>query len=176
MREEKEILMEEIAGRMGNSPFAFLIDYGRLTVAQFEQLRARLRDCGAEVHAYKNTLVRRAASRMDYDVAEVAPYLAGQTAVVTGTDDIAPAVKALLGFTKETKLGEIRGGLLEGRVLDEAGVKALQDMLSKPEAQAKLLGTLLAPARKLLATMNEPAAQMVRVLVAKKDKEEKDGD
>ena len=67
----------------------------------------------------------------------------------------------------------ILGGAMGKTVLDSNSVKALADLPSLDELGAKLLGLLMAPAEKLVRTMNEPAAQLVRVMQARVDKEGK---
>ena len=56
-------------------------------------------------------------------------------------------------------------------VLDANGVKALAELPSLDVLRAQLLGVLMAPATKLVRTMNEPASKFVRLLKAKADKE-----
>jgi large subunit ribosomal protein L10 len=65
------------------------------------------------------------------------------------------------------------GGAMGKTVLDSNSVKALADLPSLDELRAKLLGLLMAPAEKLVRTINEPAAQLVRVMQARVDKEGK---
>ncbi len=58
-------------------------------------------------------------------------------------------------------------------VMDVTAVKALADLPSLDELRAKLLGLIMAPAEKLVRTINEPAAGLVRVMQARVDKEGK---
>ena len=48
--------------------------------------------------------------------------------------------------------------------MDTAGVKALSQMPSKPELQAKLLAMINAPATQLVRLIQEPGARVVRLL------------
>jgi large subunit ribosomal protein L10 len=72
-------------------------------------------------------------------------------------------------FSDEFKKPEIKGGVLDGALLDPAGIKALADLPSREVLLATLLGVLQAPASKLVRTLNEPAASLARVLQAKAD-------
>jgi large subunit ribosomal protein L10 len=72
--------------------------------------------------------------------------------------------KTLIKFADSNDKLAIKGGMFEGRLMDIAGVKVLSQMPSKPELQAKLLAMINAPATQLLRTIQEPGAQMVRLL------------
>ena len=56
---------------------------------------------------------------------------------------------------------------LEGRVLGEAGVKALADLPSLDELRAKLAGLLQTPAQRVAGVLQAPAGQLARVLKAR---------
>jgi large subunit ribosomal protein L10 len=56
MRIEKQYLTKEYVARLNASPFAVVVDYQGLTVAQFTELRRRLRASGAEAHVVKNSI------------------------------------------------------------------------------------------------------------------------
>jgi len=72
--------------------------------------------------------------------------------------------KTLIKFADGNDKLAIKGGMFEGRLMDRAGVKVLSQMPSKPELQAKFLAMINAPATQLLRTIQEPGAQMVRLL------------
>jgi large subunit ribosomal protein L10 len=93
--------------------------------------------------------------------------LSGQTAVVTGDSDVCAAAKALKDFAKSAGKPEIRGGVLDGELLDEAKVKALADLPPMEILQAQLLGVLNMPAQQLVTVLDQPGASLARVLQAK---------
>ena len=73
-------------------------------------------------------------------------------------------------FADEFKKPEMKGGVLDGALLNAAGIQALADLPSRVVLLSQLLGVLQAPASKLVRTLNEPAASLARVLQAKADK------
>jgi large subunit ribosomal protein L10 len=169
MKAEKTLLIEDLLKRVNASPFLFVVDYTGLTVEKFAELRKRLAACESEIHVFKNNLVRKAAERAGYPEG-LGNVLVGQTAVVTGAQDVCAAAKVVKNFSDEFKKPEIKGGVLDGALLDAAGIKALADLPSREVLLAQLLGVLQAPASKLVRTLNEPAASLARVLQAKVDK------
>jgi large subunit ribosomal protein L10 len=168
MKAEKTLLIEEVLRKVNASPFMIVVDYTGLTVDKFAELRKRLSECDSEVHVYKNSLVKKASERAGFPEG-IGEVLIGQTAVVTGVQDVCAAAKTLKKFADEFKKPEVKGGVLDGALLDAAGLKVLADLPSREVLLAQLLGVLSAPASKLVRTLNEPAASLARVLQAKAD-------
>lgn len=162
---EKEAICGDMTERLGRTTAMLVADYRGLTVAELRQLRSVLREDGAEIQVIKNSLLRRAC-----DAAGLEPpdgLLAGPTAVVLLYEDLSKPVKALLDFAKKHEELEIRGGLLEGRPLDAAGVKALADLPTKDELRAMLLGVLAGPSRQLVTVLQAPLRGLAAVINAR---------
>lgn len=168
MKEVKQVIIDEILTRINESPFLLVADYSGMTVPQFEELRKRLKGHGAKFQVAKNTFVRQAANSAEYPEG-LAEFLAGQTAVVTGENDVCAVAKELKDFAKEKGKPGIRGGVLDGELLDEAKIKALADLPPMEVLQATLLGVLNQPATMLARVLNEPGSSLARVLQAKAD-------
>jgi large subunit ribosomal protein L10 len=168
MNPVKEIVINELYVRLNKSPFLLVVDYNKTTVSQFNEARKRLRAVGAKMTVAKNSFVRLAAKQAGLSE-EIVKSLLGQSAIVTGAEDVAAAAKVLKTFNKESKRLAFRGGLVDGNFVDEAAANVLADLPSKPQLQAQLLGVLLAPGTKLVRTLNEPAASLARVLQAHAD-------
>lgn len=168
MKAEKTLLIEDLLSRVNASPFLFVVDYTGLKVDKFAELRKRLAPVGAELHVFKNTLVKKAAERAGYP-GDLGAHLVGQSAYVMGAQDVCAAAKVLKNFTAEFAKPTVKVGVLDGNLLDTNAIKALADLPSKETLQAQLLGVLQAPASKLVRLLNEPAASLARVLKAKGD-------
>lgn len=166
MKELKTIVIENILEKVNSSPFVFVVDYTGLTVDKFTELRKRLRGAGAEVHVYKNRLVKKAAEKASLP-GELGSALKGQTAVVTGAKDVCAAAKVMKTFSDEFEKPQMKAGVLDGKYLTADGIKALADLPAREVLLAQLLGVLQAPASKLVRLLNEPAASLARVLNAK---------
>lgn len=168
MNAEKTILIEHLLEKVNASPFLFVVDYTGLTVDKFEALRKLLRGAGAEMHVFKNTLVKKAAERAGYP-AELGAALTGQSAVVTGEKDVCAAAKVMKNFANEFKKPQVKAGVLDGKYLDATGINALADLPSREVLLGQLLGVLQAPASTLVRLLNEPASSLARVLQAKSE-------
>ncbi len=169
MRPEKANIVSDLSDKLNSSPFLLVTDYQRMKVDQFGELRNRLAPTGAEVHVVKNSFLKRAMSASG--LPDVAKELSGQTAVVTGKSDVAPVAKVLKAFAAEFKIATLKVGVVDKNVLSVADVETLADLPPREQLLAQLLGVLLAPATKLVRTLNEPGASLARLLQAKADKE-----
>ena len=166
MKAAKSLLIDDLLTRVNASPFLFVVDYTGLTVVKFAELRKRLLGVGAEVHVVKNTLVKKAAERAGYPD-ELGDVLVGQTAVVTGTQDVCAAAKVMKTFGDEFAKPAMKAGIMDGKLLDSDALKALASLPSREVLRGQLLGVLSAPASTLVRLLNEPASSLARVLKAK---------
>jgi len=159
---EKAETVAAVHQRLKAAKMAIVTEYRGLTVQQMTRLRRQIRDVSGEYQVIKNTLVRRALK--DTGFGDLEQLLEGPNGWVFAYDDPVVLSKALIKFADDNDKLAIKGGVFEGRFMDTAGVKVLSQMPSKPELQAKLLALINAPATQLLRTIQEPGAQMVRLL------------
>jgi large subunit ribosomal protein L10 len=160
----KEARVVEIKERFGDAEAVLLIDYRGLSVKEMEELRRKTREVGGDVKIYKNSLAQIAIRELALPTMDA--FLDGPTAFVfVANDPVAPA-KALTVFAKEHQALELKGGLVQGRVIDQADVKALASLPSREELIAKLLGTMLNPLTGTVRVASGPARSFVTVLDA----------
>lgn len=141
---EKQQLVNEVTAKLKESSCTVVADYRGLSVAQVTQLRKNLREAGVEFQVLKNTLVRRATA--EAELTDLDAVLTGPTAIAFGKDVVAPA-KILSDFAKKNDKLQIKGGVVEGRVVDQAQIKALADLPSREGLLSMLLSVLQAPVR-----------------------------
>jgi large subunit ribosomal protein L10 len=167
MRPEKANIVKDLKDQLDASPFLLVADYTGLKVDQFAVLRTRLDAVGAECHVVKNTMLRIAATELG--LPDMSDALAGQTAIVTGEQDICATAKVIKVFTAEFKKLTVKIGFLDNALLTAEQVQAMADLPPLPVLQSQLLGLLNMPASQLVRTLNEPGASLARVLKAKVD-------
>jgi len=159
---EKAQTVAAVHRLLKSAKMAIVTEYRGLSVAQMTRLRREIRGVSGEYQVIKNTLVRRALK--DTAFGDLEKLLEGPNGWVFAYDDPVVLSKTLIKFADSNDKLAIKGGMFEGRFMDTAGVKVLSQMPSKPELQAKLLAMINAPATQLLRTIQEPGAQMVRLL------------
>jgi len=141
---QKAVMLEEIKEKMSQSQVTILADFRGISVAKITDLRSRLRKAGSEMKVAKNTIARIAAKEIGVEGLD--RYLEGPTVFTFGIQDPVAPAKILSEFAKEVKQGvDIKAGILEGKVIDANGVKALADLPSREVLLAKVLGGMQAP-------------------------------
>ena len=169
MRPEKASIVSDLSEKLKRSPFVLVTDYQRMKVGDFGELRNRLAPAGAEVHVVKNNFLKRAMT--DSGFPDMSDKLIGQTAVVTGENDLAPVAKIFKTFAAEFKIAALKIGFVDRTVLSTAELETLADLPPREILQAQLLGLLLSPATRLVRLLNEPASALARLLKAKSEQE-----
>jgi large subunit ribosomal protein L10 len=142
-RSDKVATVKEITEKLNNSVAVFVSEYRGMSVGQLAELRAPLRDAGAEHKVYKNTLARLAATDAGYE--GLNEHLLGPTALTFVTGDSVAAAKALLDQSKANPLLVIKGGMLGDSPMSADDVKALASLPSREELLARLAGAFQAP-------------------------------
>lgn len=161
-RRDKEALVEEVTGLLADVDVMYVSDYRGLTVAEITELRGKLRPAGASIRVLKNTLTRRAAEAAGHQ--ELLELLSGPTAVtICGDDPVAPA-KALADFARTHDKLVMRGGVMQGKLLDAAGVKALATLPPREVLVAQVVGTMAAPLTGLVTVLNGTISGLARAL------------
>ena len=171
MRPEKKILAAIARKQVETSPFALLVDFTKVTVAQSGELRKRLRVVGAEYHVVKNSVLRVACKECGIEGLDVA--LTGPTALITGKE-IAVAAKVLKTFVAEFERPKIKLGLMDRLLLQPAQVIEIADLPSLPELRAKLLGMLTSPQSQMVRVLSAPASKFVQIIKAYEEKKGKE--
>lgn len=171
-RTQKEAFVEELRGELEAAKSVILTSYSQLEVNTMNELRAKFRQQNVEYHVVKNTLAKLAAKGTDKE--GLTDLFTGPIAIAYSKEDAVAPAKLVDEFAKANpNKFEVRGGILEGDVLDSAGVKALADMPSKDELRAMLLRTFNAGPIQLLKTFNAGPIEFARLLEAKKLEDEK---
>ena len=145
--EQKKALVEDLADKLGRCASSVLVKYEGITVGDDTKMRAALRGAGVEYRVIKNTLIGKACDLKGFE--GLKSNLDGMNAIAISFDDpIAPA-KILKEYADKVETFEIRGGILDGAVVDAATVNELADIPPKEVLIAKLLGSIQSPLYKL---------------------------
>ncbi|MGF2039979.1 MAG: 50S ribosomal protein L10 [Nostoc sp. CmiVER01] len=172
--ENKKEIVADLKETLSKSSLALVIEYQGLTVAEISDLRRRLRPSGAVCKVTKNTLMG-IAIRDEEKWQPLSELLKGSSAFLLVKEDFSSAIKAYQDFQKATKKTELRGGVMEGRLLKEPDVKALGDLPSKEQLIAQIAGAINALATKIAVGINEVPGSLARALQAVSDQEQSGG-
>ena len=119
--ENKKEIVPDLKKTLSESTLALIIDYKGLTVSEITELRNKLRPSGAVCKVTKNTLMG-IAIQDDENWQPMSELLQGSSAFLLVKEDFSSAIKAYQAFQKATKKTELRGGVMDGRLLQQADV------------------------------------------------------
>ena len=166
-KKQKQEMVAKYENWLESSQAVFMMSYNGLTNKQIEQIRRSMRESGGEAHVVKNTLIQIAMNNQGYDIDEVMTETS-----LTGFafQDPAATAKVMADASKEhgEKL-DFKIGYLDKSELSAAEIRALAQLPPLPVMRAQILGTIMAPASKLVRVINEPGSQVARVLQAYSD-------
>jgi large subunit ribosomal protein L10 len=172
-RSEKQKAVEDFQKSVEDSDVVFISDYKGLTALQMTELRMAVSKTGGRMKILKNRLATRA---FDGNVQkEVTPLFDEMTAVTLVKGDIAASAKALTEFSKTYQAFKVKGGVLEGKVISLADVKALSDLPSREQLLAQLLAVWQAVPGGFVRVLNALPSGWVNVMDALKRKKEEEG-
>ena len=167
LKEKKQEAIDELEQSLTSATSMIVADYRGLGVSQLAALRRELREADASLIVAKNTLARIAAERAG--VEGLLEFLSGPTAIAFCRADAAPVAKALAKAAKETDVLQIKGGVVDGAVLDASGIRTLATLPSRDQLHAQLVVALNGPIQGLASTL----AAIPRGLVVALDQIEK---
>jgi len=139
----KSQIVEEIKEKISSSQSIILVDYRGLNVAQLTELRKRYREAGVEYKVYKNTMMSFAFK--DLGLEQFDEYLKGPSAVAFGLNDPVAAAKVTTEFAKTNDKLKIKAGIVDGKIIDENGVKSLAELPPREVLVAQVLGGFNSP-------------------------------
>jgi large subunit ribosomal protein L10 len=171
---EKKRIAEDLRARFEKSSFVVLTDYKGLDVASMNALRRKLREANAEYQVVKNSLLVRAAE--SNDVALIKDQFKGPSAITLSEGDPVAPAKVLTDFVKENNKFEVKVGVLNGKIVDLNGIKALSALPSREILLAQVLSAMNAVPTALVTALSDVPRRMVNVLQAIKEKKEKEAE
>jgi large subunit ribosomal protein L10 len=168
-KEQKEQVVEKLTARLKAADTLLVADYRGLTMPQIDDLRTRLLESGARFTVVKNTLTRKAAEAAGADA--LLALLEGPSAIafLEADGDMVAAAKALADSARETHVLEIRGGILQGRVMTAAEVETLATLPPEDVLRGQVLGAIVAPLTSLAGLLNAPLQNLVGLIDARID-------
>lgn len=167
-RAQKEQVVDELGQIFESSGVVVVAHYAGLTVAQMQDLRARMRVVGGSVRVAKNKLAKIALEGKP--ASAMGDLLTGMTVLAYSEDPVA-AAKVAEDFAKTTEKFVIIGGAMGGTILDPAGVKAVAALPSREELIASIVGCIGAPASNIAGAIGAPASNIAGILTTLEERE-----
>jgi large subunit ribosomal protein L10 len=166
-KKQKQVIKAQYVQWLQDSEAVFFVSFKNMNMKQIDDLRKKVREAGSEAHVVKNTLMTKAFQEIG--IAEPANLEGTSLAAFAFTDPPALA-KVFKEATKKQDVFEIKGGYLGTQLISVEDIANLADLPPLPVMRATILGTIMAPASKLVRTIVEPARGVAAVIKAYSEK------
>ncbi len=150
MREEKQLLLDEIREQVEHYGSFVIMRYFGLNASTAGDLRDKVAELGGNVEMVRKRVLVKAAHEagilLDLD------QLPGHIGLVFGGADPIETAKTIFDFSKSNEnVLEVIGGRFDGQLYTGTEVEKLSKLPSKDEMRSQLLSVLVAPMTETLA-------------------------
>lgn len=170
-REEKNTIIEELIENFKEYKYVYVTDSSNLTANANNDLRKLLHKNGVKMQVIKNTFVRKALERSEFEWGELEDTLVGTTALLFASNPKAPA-KAIKEFRKKSDRPLLKGAYIDSDVFigdDQLGT--LVDLKTKEDLVAEIIGLLQSPAMNVISGLKSSGSTIAGLLKTLSEKE-----
>lgn len=172
MRQEKQLLLDEVRGQLDKSNSFVILSYSKLSANSANDFRRAIAKNGGSLEVVRKRVLIKAAEAagVKLDLAS----LPGHIGLVFAGQDPLETTKLVFKFRQDTNALEVVGGKVDGLMYSGADMETLSNLPSKDVMRAQFLGTLEAPLSQTLAVMEAILTSVVYCLDNKSKQEGSD--
>ncbi len=168
--ESKKEIVAEVSTIAASALSAVAAEYRGMTVDAMTELRVKARDEGVYLRVIKNTLVKRAVEGTEFECMQ--DSLVGPLIMAFSQEDPGAAARLVKNFSKDNDKLIAKVISIGGEVLPLEQLDALSKLPTRDQAISMLMAVMKAPTEKLVRTINEVPAKMVRTVAAVRDQKQ----
>jgi large subunit ribosomal protein L10 len=163
MRQEKQLLLDEVQGHLKKSDSFLIMRYKGLSANKANDFRGNVAQKGALFEVVRKRILVKAAHELGIKIDLDA--LDGHIGLVFAGQDPLETAKFVFKFGEDNdKAVQVIGGRFEGRLYNAAEMETLSKLPSKDEMRAQFLSVLEAPMSQTLAVMEAVLSSVVYCL------------
>jgi large subunit ribosomal protein L10 len=166
-KHEKLELAKVYNKKFASSSSIFVLDYKGLSVKEMQKLRKSIKKVEAELSVVKNNVLKYGASGTD--VEKIVNMFIGPTAIALCDGDPVSVAKVFVESAKEFQQIKIKGGIVDGSVLDENEITNLSKLPSREVMYAQIMGLVNSPLINLLNVIKNMQCKVVYAISAVKN-------
>ena len=168
--EDKKVIVSEVSAVAARSVSAITADYRGLTVGEMTELRTLARKTGVYLRVVRNTLARRALQGTDFECLN--EKLSGPLVLAFSEKEPSSPAKLFRDFAKAHNKFEVKSLSVGGKLYESTQIDSIAKLPTKDEAISMFMSVMQAPITKLVRTLAEPQAKLVRLLAAIRDQKQ----
>lgn len=164
-KEEKALVIDNIAAKLGEYPHFYLADIEALNAEQTASLRRKCFENDIKLVVVKNTLLGKALEKVEKADAELMNVLEGPTSIMFATTGKAPAV-LIKEFRKKCDKPILKAASVEGCLyIGDNQLDTLCNIKSREELIGDIVSLLQSPAKNVISALQSNAGQKIAGLV-----------
>ncbi len=170
-REEKDVIIEDLANRLNDTKHFYLTDISALNAEQTSKLRRKCFEKEVGLLVVKNTLLRKAMEKSEGDFNDLYDVLKDSTSIMFSETGNTPA-KLIKEFRKTMEKPVLKAAFVEESIyIGDDQLDALSNIKSKDELLGDLAMLLQSPARNLVSALASGGSQLAGALKTLSEKE-----
>lgn len=170
MRQEKQLLLDEIQEHIDARPNFAIIQYSGITANTIADFRNDVAKMGGDVQMVPKRIFVKAAAAAGVEID--LKSLPGHIGLVFAGEDSVEMTKAVFQFKKDSNQAlDVLGGRVDGKLHSAADIEMLSKLPGKDEMRAQLLGLLEAPMSQTVSVMNSLLTAIIYCLDEKSKQE-----
>lgn len=176
IKTQKYELVEQLKGKLENTPNFLLTSYEGLSVQNMEDLRKLLKETGSEMKVIKNNLFLRALKESKHHSDKKIEFggdYHGAIAAVFSDENLPAVAKVCKEFKKTNDKFDLKFGYFDGEVLDSKGVEAIAGLPSKDELLSQVARSINSPAQSVATAINQVISSLARAIQTVAEKNNK---
>lgn len=163
MRQEKQLLLDEVESHIEKTGSFIITSYLGLTANKANEFRSDIAKKGGTVEVVRKRILIKAAQAAGIQID--LSLLDGHISLVFAGPDLLDTAKYVFKFGADNeKVVKVIGGRFEGQLYNAAQMEMLSKLPSKDEMRAQLLSVLQAPMSQTLGVMDAVLSSVVYCL------------
>ncbi|MEZ5944015.1 MAG: 50S ribosomal protein L10 [Planctomycetaceae bacterium] len=166
----KSMMIDDLRDKLGDRRDLLVLDTSKMDAFSDNRLRLEMQKKGVTLFAVKNSLARVALKGNEIDTD--GDVFAGPSVLAWGCEDIVALAREMVSQAKKIEKLEIKGGSVDGQLVDSKGVDAISKGPSRLELIGQISGLLLSPGRRLSGALLGPGGYLAGQIKAISEPEE----
>lgn len=166
----KKEVIDDLNRAFTDARSAVLANYQGIKANDLAAFRVMMKERQLDFRVIKNTLAEKASKGTPFEALD--GQFSGPLSLLISYDDLIAPAKALKDYAKSgaEKSPEVLAGIVEGKAIDPAQVKALADLPPKEVLISQMLSVMQGPTRNFAGVFSSMLRKLVGTLEAVKEK------
>lgn len=157
-KSKKQDIVASFDSILADGPSVAFVQFDRLTVAQSNALRRKLRAAGVGYKVGKKTLIQRALATKGIN--GTLPELTGEVAVAYSTSDLLAPSREIYDFqTAQKNIVTLIGGIFEGEYKDKEAMTKIATIPPLHTLRGMFVNIINSPIQRMVIALDQIAAK-----------------